>query len=329
MKRFLVALVCLLAVALGATAGASTSTTALSRGGSLHVTCTGANLHREALSHRDWTITCGAAPTSTPTPSPSPTGSTSPPPTGSGCTTSRHSGACGAYDYDQITNSNGYNTYVGNNMWACGPESDTTSCGPQTLTAAGPGDWKVVSKQAAGNTAVLTYPDTQQLTNNWNGSGWGGNNGFSDTPINGLSQLSSNYAETMPRTSGTDAQAAWDIWLSDNSGHPSEIMVWVDNVNRGNGGATFKASATVAGQAWTLYQYGGGEIIWSLGARGSYAQQSSGTVDLLALLRYLQTNGYIAAGADIGQIDFGWEICSTGGVNGTFTVSAYSIHLAA
>ena len=106
---------------------------------------------------------------------------------------------------------------------------------------------------------------------------------------------------------------------------PNEVMVWMDNVNRGSGGATQKASVSLDGHDWTLYQYGDGELIWSLGKPGTFGQQGSGTVNLLALLRWLQKNGHAAAGASIGEIDFGWEICSTGGVHKTFTVSKYNL----
>ena len=44
-------------------------------------------------------------------------------------------------------------------------------------------------------------------------------------------------------------------------------------------------SGTIGGQHWTLYQFGDGELIWSLGGSGTFARQSSGRVDLLALLR--------------------------------------------
>ncbi len=224
--------------------------------------------------------------------------------------------ACGPYTYAGITNSNGFNTYVGNNCWA------HPDCGYVT-TVNDPGNWNTVATEPAGNTAVKTYPDIQQLMNNFSADGtWSGS---SDTPISGLSALSSSYAETMPHNSGTIAQAAWDIWLSNDGGFPNEVMVWVDNVNRGDGGATQKATATVGGQDWTLYQFGADEAIWSLGAPGTFAQQGTGTVDLLALLRWMQSHGYAAAGAAISQIDFGWEICSTGGVNETFTVSNYTL----
>lgn len=72
------------------------------------------------------------------------------------CTTSAPSGNCGPYYYPLITNSHGYNTYVG----GCGSPGQ---CGPQTVQANTPGDWQVTSNQAARNTAVLTYPDRQQV----------------------------------------------------------------------------------------------------------------------------------------------------------------------
>jgi hypothetical protein len=228
------------------------------------------------------------------------------------------SGNCGPYDYAGIMNSNGFNTYVANNCWG------DPNC-KQTVTAHNPGDWSVTATEPAGNTAVRTYPNTSQLFNNWCGSGWGDCATATDTPISSLSSLSSTYAQTMPHDSATIAQAAWDIWLTSNSGHPNEIMVWVDNVNRRSGGATQKASLNIGGQDWTLYQYGAGELIWSLGAPGTFAHQGSGTVDLLALLRWLQNNGYASSGARIGQIQFGWEICSTGGVSKTFTVNSYNL----
>jgi len=255
--------------------------------------------------------------TSSPDPTATSQSPTAPPPAGSwACTTSAPSGNCGAYDYASITNSNGYNTYVGNNCWA------DPQC-KQTISANNPGDWQVVATHPAGNTAVRTYPDVQQLFNNWcSGGGWG--NCHNDTPVSGLAQLTSTYAETTPR-GGTIAQFAWDIWTSNNSGYPNEIMVWVDNSKRGSGGATQVGTATIAGQDWTIYKYGSGELIWSLGAPGTFAQQGSGTVDLLAILKASIARGLMSPNAVIGQIDVGWEICSTGGAAETFRVSKYTL----
>jgi len=140
-----------------------------------------------------------------------------------------------------------------------------------------------------------------------------------DTPISRLKQLTSTFAENMNADPRTDAEAAYDIWLSSTSG-PHEIMIWIDNANRGTGGAIQIGTGTFGGQKWTLLQYHGGEVIWSLNAN-----EQSGTVDILAMLQHLQSRGLASSGAAISQIDFGFEICSTGGVPETFSVSNYSL----
>lgn len=254
----------------------------------------------------------GPAPTLTPTSTSAPTSTPTPLP--SGKSTSAPNGVLGPYVYSKITNTNGYNTYVGNNMWAAEGSGMT-----QTLTALGPGTWYVVAKARAGNTAVLSYPDTQQLFNDWTGSGWNGSGTDTDTPISGLKQLTSTFAENMDANSGTDAEAAYDIWLSKTSG-PTEIMIWIDNANRGTGGATSIGTGTFRGQNWKLLQYRGGELIWSLNAN-----EQSGAVGILAMLRDLQSRGLASPGAAVSQVDFGFEICSTGGAPETFSVSHYTL----
>jgi hypothetical protein len=226
------------------------------------------------------------------------------------CVTSDPHGNCGPYDTGNITLSNGYNTYVSNNGWGCGSPG---SCGRQTLTARNPGDWSVASTQAAGNTAVLTYPDVMQLFTNVNNV---------DPRISSFRYIYSSFAESMPAVTGLDAEAGYDIWLSGTSG-PDEIMIWVDNVGRGTGGARQIGKATIRNQVFKVLEYGDGEIIFSLDHN-----ERSGTVHILSTLNWLQRKGYVSAGAGIGQIDFGWEICSTGGHQGTFVMSRYTLHSA-
>ena len=232
----------------------------------------------------------------------------------SGKSTAAPNGVFGPYAYPHITNANGYNTYVANNMWGAGGSGMT-----QTLTAAGPGRWQVVATAPAGNTGVLSYPDTQQLFNDWNGRGWNGSSAETDTPISRLGRLTSTFAENMNANPSTDAEAVYDVWLSGTSG-PNEVMIWTDNSNRGTGGANQLGSGTFGGQKWTLLQYHGGELIWSLNGN-----EHSGAVDVLAMLRDLQSRGLESSGAAISQIDFGFEICSTGGAPETFAVSSYTV----
>jgi Glycosyl hydrolase family 12 len=236
------------------------------------------------------------------------------------CRTHSSSGVCGPYTYARITNSNGYNTYTDQDMWAA--NSRTT----QTLTSEGPGHWSVVSDaEPAGHRGVQTYPNVQQLFNDWTGAGWNGSGTAGDTPVSGLRSLRSSFVESMPHNSTTIAEAAYDIWVS-NIPHraPNEVMIWVDNVNRGTGGATRIGSATIGRQSFTVLQYGGpgGEIIFSLNRN-----EHSGTVGILNTLRWLVSHRYEPSTVRIGQVEFGWEICSetTRAPHNKFTISTYSI----
>jgi hypothetical protein len=273
-----------------------------------------------------------AAPSSADT---SPTTAPSPVSTGWACVTSEPTGTCpGANDYTAgSTNSNGYNTYLANNCWA------DPSC-KQTLSANSFGNWQVSSTEPAGNGSVETAPEAQQQFNNWcSGSKTWSNlvpNGCpsseTDTPISALSQLTGSYAESTPHNSQTIAQWAWDNWLSNDAGYPDEVMVWVDNngrCNSGSFGTQVHAPVIIGGQEWTPHRYpNSNEFIWSLdgpGGVGTCAQQASGTVDLLALLKWMQANGFAAPGATLSLLDGAFEICSTGGAPETFSVSSYSI----
>jgi hypothetical protein len=247
------------------------------------------------------------------TPSPTPTETTTPPPSTWECVLVGDVD-CGPYDYPKITNSNGYNTYTSTDCWG------HPGCG-YLLESNSPGDWQVTATEPLGNTAVMTYPDVQQLMNNWNGAGWGGCNPCSDTPVNGLASLTSSYAETMNETPDTNAQAAWDIWTSSG-----ELMVWVDTTPlRGSGGAQACGTGTLSGYAFTYYVYGGSNCAGGLPIIKLDQNQRSATIDLLAALRYFQSVGQLSAGATIGQINWGWEICSTGGAPETFQVTDYAL----
>jgi len=223
------------------------------------------------------------------------------------CTTSGPQGTCGPYAYRPITNSHGFTTYVFNNKWACGSPDQ---CGRQTIQANTPGNWQVTSNQAAGHTSVLTYPDVQQLFTHPNNT---------DPPLASFHAIFSHFSEAMHAHAGTDVEAAYDIWLSNTKG-PNEVMIWVDNHGRGNGGATRIGHATIFRQPFTVYRYGTGEIIFSLDHN-----EQTGTVHILASLYWLIHHRIVSARARIGQVDFGWEICSTGGRAETFTVGAYSL----
>jgi hypothetical protein len=230
-------------------------------------------------------------------------------------------GTCGPYSYGGIPMSNGYNTYVANQPVGAG--SGTR----QTVSVADPGSWSVTANDTPyGYTGVQTFPDVQQLTNNWCGSGWSGCQNPSDTPLSALSALSVSYAESSPRDANSIYEFAPDVW----SNYPSDVMFWADTHGRcdeGAFGGTVLGRAVLAGQNWTVHRYGGAgaEIIFVLdgaGGSGSCAQQSSGTIDIKAGFDWLAAHGLVSNPV-ISQLNTGWEITSAD--NTTFSVSSYSI----
>jgi hypothetical protein len=264
------------------------------------------------------TTTDPPSPTSPPPPpSPSPTVS----PTWD-CTQPLGS-SCGGYAYAGIPNSNGYNTYVSNQN--VGPQSGTT----ETVYVNNPGDWEMISDaRPYGYTGVQTFPDVQQLFNNWCGADWNGCPNPIDTPVDKLSALKVNYSEVSPTGTNDLYQFSPDLWLSN---YGSDIMFWVDvkgRCNEGAFGGTILGHAVIDGQNWTVHRYGntGAEIIFVLdgtGGTGTCAQQNSGTINIKAGVDWLVANGAVPANPSVTQLNTGWEITSA--ENAKFKVTSYSI----
>jgi hypothetical protein len=164
----------------------------------------------------------------------------------------------------------------------------------------------VTSTQRAGNTAVLTYPSVQL---NYNGG-----HGY---PLSRFASMTSSYAESMHAVAGTDAEAAYDIWIN---GLSKEVMVWVDDHGQAPAGSRV-ATISFSGATWDLYETGDRSYM-AFVRRGN---ASSGTVNLHAALAFLAGRGDLKAGDILWQVNFGWEVCSTGGAPETFTASNYSL----
>ena len=90
----------------------------------------------------------------------------------------------------------------------------------------------------------------------------------------------------MHATSATSAWAPCDIWLN-NWGN--EVMIQHDFAN--NGPCTAVATATFGGapvQSWHLCTFGS-ELVWKL----TGGNEQSGSVDILAMLTWLEHHGYL------------------------------------
>jgi hypothetical protein len=177
----------------------------------------------------------------------------------------------------------------------------------QTLYATSPGNWYLTANMPRGNTAVVSYPDVQEL--------------YSETPLAGFSSIYSSFTEDMHPTSSTIAWAAYDIWLNDWG---NEVMIQHDFAGQGLcpsiAKASFGGSGRVPVQQWILCK-NGSELVWHL----TSGNEQSGTMNILAMLTWLESNRYLPAKSSLTAIDYGWEICSTGSKPETFTLSGLTI----
>jgi hypothetical protein len=244
-------------------------------------------------------------------------------PGGSPCTVadSNPGGTCGPYSYSEnsSTGVDLFNVQMG--FWN---SADAPSGSSQTMTAYDLGNWNTVDSFPTGNTSVETYPNSDVLFN-------------SGVTIDSLVPMTGSFWHDMNLNSNTDAEAGWDIWLN---GQAQEVMIWTQMSNRGEPGGctsgsplaqtTFGGSNGVVPYVWDLYQCGS-ERIWELDPvqfnssfSGVYGL-SIGSVDIGAMLQYLENIGNVPAGSTLEQVEYGFEVCSTGGVNEEFELNGFSL----
>jgi hypothetical protein len=183
-----------------------------------------------------------------------------------------------------------------NNAW-------NGSAGPQTVWAHSFHNWGAESTQQAGNTAVETYPSVQK--------------NFNNVPVSSFRLIQNGFTESMPANrNGLDAEAADDVWLNNFN---IEVMIWVDNHGQRPAGSVI-GHATILGQHFA---------VWHTGSIFSFVldhNETSGRTHMLASLRWLMNHGLISRSVTLTQVDFGWEIASTGGQPRDFVMPKYWLH---
>jgi len=238
---------------------------------------------------------------STPTPAMTSPSSTQ---TGAMCVTNDQMGHCPFGRYPVITGAS-TDPYVDQNVWNPIPGWQ------QTLHATDPGHWHVAANMPAGNTAVVSFPNT----------------GFAyNKALSGFSKIVSSFTDSIPARAGTNAEASYDIWF-DNTGTIDEVMIQND----------YSPGRSPSCGTWTAtnVRFGGSDGVpvhpWDLCVSGSTAfwetangNMPSGTIDALAMLNWLVSHGQLPAGVQLGAFSYGFEISSTGGVYEDFQVSSFS-----
>ena len=241
------------------------------------------------------------------------------------CTTSSSTGACGPYTPPTIYNSsNGADLVVQNDFSAI----------PQTLTVPADSTSWTVSANTNGfadQTSVKSYPATQVTYTTTAGK---------PDPMSDFGQnLTSNWTNTNPSGAGQDYEYAFDDWLA-NPAQPSwtndmEVMIWTDNHGQRPAGSDTGTHYTdAAGVNWEVWTAGGASSVGPVGTvsfvRATNA--ASGSIDRMGFYNYLKaTNApgtstkMLSASAGVDQLNYGLEICGTGGAQRTYGVSGYSI----
>lgn len=228
----------------------------------------------------------------------------------------------GGCDYvsgpDIYTGSNGI-AFVQQNMWNLIPGAS------QTLTAYGMGDWSVTANLPAGNGAVVSGPSSAVTYT----TGQDKPDPLSDFG----SSFTSTYAQTDPTGTGLDYEWDYDIWLGDTSqtawANDQEIMVWTDVHGQTPAGSdTGQVYTAPDGTSYEIWTGAGNTSVSSSYSIVSFVRQgnaTSGTLDVLALVKWLESNGYTSSSAGFDQIGYGAELCSTGGQPQVFAVTSYTL----
>ena len=196
---------------------------------------------------------------------------------------------------------------VNNNVWS--PVTGTAS----ELFVVDPTRFWVVANMPPGNTQVLAFQSNDLR--------------FGELPLSSFTKIVSSFSEVMNPTPGTQAWAAYDIWLNNWA---NEIMIHHD-LARFNPydstplarGISFGGSNGVPVLAWDLHLYGTSEYVWQP-ANNAFNIQS-GSVDILQMLQWMIDNAFLPAVNTFTAVGYGWEMCSTGGLDEFFQVTAFTL----
>jgi hypothetical protein len=186
----------------------------------------------------------------------------------------------------------GYTLY--NDVWGGGH-------GPQTIWANSYSNWGVSSDQP--NTGgVKSFPNATRPVG---------------TAIGSLHTVRSSFNVSVP---GSGAyESAYDIWAGNNA---YEIMLWMNKTGAVGPLGSLQTSATVGGSTWNVYSgSNGANAVYSFVRTGN---QSSGTVDILAVLNWIRGRGWFG-NVVLNEVQFGFEITSTNNTYLNFTTNSFSV----
>ncbi len=231
------------------------------------------------------------------------------------CVTSSDTGSCpssGAYaQSSSLSESNGYNTYVDNDVTGGYDVSPVD----QTLTATNGSSW-YVSADIGTSTHQMSYPNTDQ---NYDGEA-----------VSSFTNIVGTFNETTPHNSDTEEEVGFFLYLN-NYGNEIEIQHDMVNTSQCNDttpvetNVSFGGSYGVPTASWDLC-YNGSFYYWQPVSGGdSTWGTSSSSVELISMIKYLENNGYLPSSSTMTEVSYGFMIYTTSSTQETFTLNSYSL----
>lgn len=192
---------------------------------------------------------------------------------------------------------------VHNNMW----NSSKYSPCAQTLYAWSHDKWYVVARMnnKTGDGAVKTYPNVHR--------------DYRNAQIGSFDSIKSTFSEKSPRVGIYNV--AYDIWIN-GIAKPgcTEVMIWTENFNQVPGGSYIQ-DVTFGSRKFKLYRDSRSGYIAFVAATNF----TSGTLNLLEIMKWVIAKGWLSEKSTVDQICFGAEIVSTDDKEAKFEVTAFSI----
>ena len=180
---------------------------------------------------------------------------------------------------------------------------NSSGTGSQTIWANSYHQWGVESTLASSG-SVRAYPCVQK--------------NFPTAPsYDSFSFLRSGFTQSMPSGAGLAAEAAYELWLDNDT---VKVMMWIDTSGRSPAG---KRIGTIVFYKEMFVVWQNGPDMYTFVLSGP--PQTTGTVHLLSALRWLVRHKYLNGSDTLSQVDFGWEIASTGGTAADFAVTRYGV----
>ena len=152
-------------------------------------------------------------------------------------------------------------------------------------------------------------------------------------PLNKLTVFSSYFDLVQP---GPKAPGSWDacyrvLLRGLRPKAASTISIWASTHNRKPPGQIV-AHPRFGGVEWDVWAYGSsGPVTFTLeytelsAVVMPYRRWTYGTVHLLAMLRWLVSNGYLTGREQLTGLRFGYEFVSVGGSDRSFTVRVFKV----